>query len=104
MDTMDNSAPAPASSYGNTAAKSAGAKRKWEKPSSGDKEGEKRFKKGPGDWKKKGAHASEKKQLALTRKDRDQQKKERKALKPNADIIAEANKVRNERRMRALAA
>ena len=36
---------------------------------------------------------------AFTRKDRDQMKKERKAQKPNADIIAEANKVsRGERR------
>jgi hypothetical protein len=35
---------------------------------------------------------------AFTRKDRDQMKKERKAQKPNADIIAEANKVRGEER------
>jgi hypothetical protein len=31
--------------------------------------------------------------VALSRKDRDQMRKERKAQKPNADIIAEANKV-----------
>jgi hypothetical protein len=89
----------PASSYGNGGASVRG-KRKYDKKdhSSADgagADGAKRFKHGGGadSWKKKGGAGSYKKPIALTRKDRDQQKRDRKAQKPNADIIAEANKV-----------
>lgn len=81
-----------------------GAKRKFDSASNGNQPDKRVKRDGPAtsasgstkkpwskDWKK---GSDKKKPLILSRKDRQEKKRERKAAKPNADIIAEANKVR----------
>lgn len=93
------------------ASAAAGGKRKFASnssapsSSSSHKGGDKKFKRSFSDkggssgggakpWLKKGGFdKSKKKPEILTRKDRQEKRKERKALKPNADLIAEANKM-----------